>query len=155
MISKYKSEHLLWTRTAANASSGPEQLQMLQELQMLQLRKQGVLHHKEGILRTHKVNSCFGREQLQMLHVAHAEQLKQYRRQSHCIIKKGIFTPSYEPTKRTAAAKARAASRHVGQCNARVPACCSVQYVQCQYSTVQEGSLFLNERTGLHKKSVF
>ena len=69
MISKYKSEHLLWTRTAAtrtaaNASSGPEQLQMLQ------LQKQGALHHKEVILRTHKVNSCFGREQLQMLHVS-------------------------------------------------------------------------------------
>ena len=112
MISKYKSEHLLWTRTAANASSGPEQLQI-------------------------------------------PEQLKQYRRQSHCIIKKGIFTPSYEPTKRTAAAKARAASRHVGQCNARVPACCSVQYVQCQYSTVQEVRFFSTKEQGYTKNQFF
>ena len=94
MISKYK----------VNVCFGREQLQP-EQLQMLQLQKQGALHHKEGILRTHKVNSCFGREQLQMLHARGPEQLKQYRRQSHCIIKKGIFTPSYEPTKRTAAAK--------------------------------------------------
>ena len=73
------------------------------------------------------------------------EQLKQYRRQSHCIIKKGIFTPSYEPTKRTAAAKARAASRAMR----RVPACCSVQYVQCQYSTVQEVRFFSTKKHNL------
>ena len=93
-------EQLVWARTAANASHGPEQLQKLQ------LQKQG------------------GRALI-------------------ASSREGIFTPSYELTKRTAA-KARAASPHVGQCNA----CACQPASQYSASIVQCSSLFLNERTG-------
>ena len=107
-------------------------------------QERGYLHHATNSQIEQLValgeNNSSGPEQLQMLQL----------RQSIASSIEGIFTPSYELTKRTAS-KARAASRHVGQCNAR--AC----QPAAQYSAgiVQCSSLFLNERTGLHRKSVF
>ena len=64
-ISKYKSERLLWARTAAYALRGPEQLQMLQ----LQNKIEGrALHHQEkGYL--HQATNSHLLFQLQMLHM--------------------------------------------------------------------------------------
>ena len=110
-----------------SSSSGPEQLLMLQ------LKTGRTLHHQEkGYLhqatnsqseqllwaRT-AANASRGPEQLQKLQL---QKQDIDRRQSIASSREGIFTPSYELT----AAKARAASRHVGQCNAR--AC----QLQCQ-----------------------
>ena len=83
---QYQCEQLLWARIAANASCGPEQVQLLQ-LYKSKIRDRAMHHQEKG------------------------EQV------------------------------------HVGQCNARAPACCAVQCI----NMAQCSLLFLNERTGLHK----
>ena len=91
MISKYKSEQLLWVRTAANASSGLQ----LQKQDRRHHQERGYLHQATNSLSEQLValgeNSSSGPEQLLML------QLK--NRQSIASSREGIFTPSYELTK--------------------------------------------------------
>ena len=123
----------MWARTAANASRGPEQLQMLW-------------------LRTGKcfmwartaANASRGPEQLQMLQLR-----KQDRRQS---IAERIFTPRTKPQLVALAANA---SRGPVQCVRQPAVYCAVQYSASVCSMAQCSFLFLNERTGLHRKSVF
>ena len=163
-VGQYSCKCFKWASTAANASSGPVQLQMLQvgqysckcfkwastaanassgpvQLQMLQLQKQAehciikrrVIYTK---LRTHKVKS--------------ARNSQSEKQDSIASSREGIFL--HHATVQRTAAKTRAASRHVGQCNAHGASllCSTVQY---SASTVQFA--FLNERTGLHRKSFF
>ena len=79
-----------------------------------------------------KVNSCFGREQLQMLHVGQnsckcfSNKSKIGGRALHHQ-ERGYLHQATNCTKRTAA-KARAASRHVGQCNTRACQPAAAQY---------------------------
>ena len=138
-----------------NGCFGREQLQMLQVGQNNckcfsykskiggRALEKGYLHQATNS-QSELTASCFGREQLQMLHVGQ-NSCKSFRYKSK-IGGRALYhgTSSYELSR----CKSRAASRHVGQCNARVcqPA--------AQYSASAGGSLFLNERTGLHKKSV-
>ena len=127
-----------------NSSSGPEQLQMLQ------LKKQAehcITKGRDNKLRTHKVNSCFGREQPQMLHVgqnscksfsckiggrALHHQEKVYLHQA---TNSQLQKPEQLHVKWASAISARAAQN-------------IATIVQCS-------SLFLDKRTGSHRKSVF
>ena len=61
----------------------------------------------------------------------------------HCIIKRRDIYTKLRTHKENSSAKARAASRHVGRCNARA---CQLA-VQCSTVPVQCSSLFLNKRT--------
>ena len=183
MISKYKSEQLLWVRkrvrTAANPLSGSELLQMLQ------LQKQGALHHQEkGYLHqaTNSQSSCFGREQcfkwaknsckcfsyncitkrremLQLqLHQGYLHQVKLLWARAAANASCGPEQSAKSKIGGRALHKLR--SHKENSCKSQssftsgpvqwacVPACCSVQFSA-------GGSLFLNERTGLHRKSVF
>ena len=146
MISKYKSEQLLWARTAANASSGPEQLQMLQLQKQDRKEAEHCIIKRRDIYTSQATNSqseqlvALGENSCKFFMWLQMYQL--HRRQSIASSREAIFTPSYELTKRINSCKSQSSFKSRGpvQC-----ACASASTVQLAFSQRKNRkSVFLN-----------
>ena len=134
-----------------NSSNGPEQLQMLQ------LKKQAehcIIKRRDIYtkLRTHKVNSCFGQEQLQMLHVGQ-NSCKSFSYKSKI---GGRALHHQEKGYLQQANSCKSQSSYVGQCyaracqpatqyNASIVQCCAVRFFSTTEQVYTENQFFYDE----------